>query len=268
VAPATRLHGASLLNRKDIEDKAVLLKDKCGLITGAASGMGRAAASLFASHGARVMCADLDLDGARKTAEAASIVEAHACGLDVSDKAQCQQAVKQTVDRFGRVDFLAHFAGIWDGRNTADIEEEHWDRIIDVNLKGSFLIAQAVEPVMVKQKYGRIVLIGSLTARVGGNVGGPHYAASKGGVAALGRALARRMGAHDITVNIINPGPVESKMTDGWPDETKRMLLAGIPLRRLGKPIDIAGPALFLLSDLSGWMTGETLEVNGGLYFG
>jgi NAD(P)-dependent dehydrogenase (short-subunit alcohol dehydrogenase family) len=252
----------------DIEDDFVLLKNRCGLITGAASGMGAAAALLFASHGARVMCADVDLSGAQETAKAASAVEAHACALDVSNKAQCQDAVKQTVDRFGRIDFLAHFAGIWDGRNTADIEEEHWDRIIDVNLKGSFLISQAVEPVMIKQRYGRIVLVGSLTARVGGNVGGPHYAASKGGVAALGRALARRMGAHDITVNIINPGPVESKMTENWPAETKRMLLAGIPLGRLGKPTDIAGPALFLISELSGWMTGETLEVNGGLYFG
>ena len=108
----------------------MLLKDKCGLITGAASGMGQAAASLFAAHGARIMCADIDLNGAQNTARAASAVEAYACALDVSDKVQCQTAVKQTVDRFGRIDFLAHFAGIWDGRNTADIEEEHWDRKI------------------------------------------------------------------------------------------------------------------------------------------
>jgi NAD(P)-dependent dehydrogenase (short-subunit alcohol dehydrogenase family) len=136
----------------------VLLKDKCGLITGAASGMGQAAASLFAAHGARIMCADIDLNGAQNTARAASAVEAYACALDVSDKVQCQTAVKQTVDRFGRIDFLAHFAGIWDGRNTADIEEEHWDRIIDVNLKGSFLIAQAVEPIMIKRpdRSGRL----------------------------------------------------------------------------------------------------------------
>jgi NAD(P)-dependent dehydrogenase (short-subunit alcohol dehydrogenase family) len=245
----------------------VLLQGKCGLITGAASGMGHAAAILFAAHGARVMCADIDLDGATRAAAAAS-ADADALSLDISDKAQCRTAVADTLERFGRIDFLAHFAGIWDGRNTADIGEDHWDSIIDINLKGSFLIVQAVEPVMIRQNYGRIVLTGSLTARIGGNVGGPHYAASKGGVAALGRAFARRLGKHHITVNIINPGPVESKMTADWPTETKNKLIEGIPLGRMGQPIDIAAPALFLVSDLASWITGETVEVNGGLYFG
>ncbi len=244
----------------------MLLQGKYGLVTGAASGMGRAAAMLFAQHGARVMCADIDLDGAQKTA--AAIAGGVAATLDVARKAQCQAVAEATAERFGRIDFLAHFAGIWDGRNTAEIDEEHWDRIVDVNLKGSFLMAQAVEPIMVRQSYGRIVLVGSLTARVGGNVGGPHYAASKGGVAALGRALARRMGRYGITVNTINPGPVESAMTAGWPAEIKSKLLEGIPLGRLGRPEDIAEAALFLLSDMASWITGETLEVNGGLYFG
>ena len=248
----------------------MLLQGKSGLVTGAASGMGRAAALLFAKEGARVMCADIDETGARETAGmlSANGVESASAVLDVSRKDQCAAIVAKTAARFGRVDFLAHFAGIWDGRNTADIDEESWDRIIDVNLKGSFLIAQAVEPVMVAQGYGRIVLTGSLTARVGGNVGGPHYAASKGGVAALGRALARRMGPRGITVNIINPGPVESAMTAQWPAEVKSKLVEGIPLGRLGNPEDIAGPALFLVSDLARWTTGETIEVNGGLYFG
>jgi 3-oxoacyl-[acyl-carrier protein] reductase len=120
---------------------------------------------------------------------------------------------------------------------------------------------------MVGQNYGRIVLIGSTTARVGGNVGGPHYAASKGGVAALGRALARRMGRNNVTVNTINPGVIETAMTAGWPAATKAKLLDGIPLGRLGTPEDVAGPALFLISELAQWMTGETMEVNGGSYF-
>jgi NAD(P)-dependent dehydrogenase (short-subunit alcohol dehydrogenase family) len=152
-------------------------------------------------------------------------------------------------------------------RNTADIEEEHWDRIVDTNLKGSFLVCQAVAPIMMRQNYGRIVLIGSTTARIGGNVGGPHYAASKGGVAALGRALARRMGRSNVNVNTINPGVVETPMTAGWPPEVKSKVIEGIPLARLGRPMDIAGPALFLVSDLASWITGETLEVNGGFYF-
>lgn len=242
----------------------MLLQGKCGLITGAASGMGYAAARLFASNGARVMCTDIDFDGAKR----AAADPADALGLDVSSKKQCESVVAETKERFGRIDFLAHFAGIWDGRDTRDIDEQLWDRIIDVNLKGSFLIVQAVEPVMIEQNYGRIVLTGSLTARVGGNVGGPHYAASKGGVAALGRAFARRLGKHNITVNIINPGPVETNMMANWAPEIKSKLLEGIPLGRLGQPEDIAAPALFLSSDLACWITGETLEVNGGLYFG
>jgi NAD(P)-dependent dehydrogenase (short-subunit alcohol dehydrogenase family) len=232
--------------------------------------MGRAAAILFAGEGARVMCADLDAGGARQTADtaAASGVDTGSACLDVARKTQCEAVARETLDRFGRIDFLAHFAGVWDGRDTAEIDEAHWDRVVDVNLKGSFLICQAVAPAMTAQRYGRIVLVGSVSARVGGNVGGPHYAASKGGVAALARALARRMGGSGITVNTINPGPVDSAMTAVWAPELKSKLVESIPLGRLGQPADIAAPALFLVSDMASWITGETLEVNGGLYFG
>lgn len=248
----------------------MLLKGKYGIVTGAAGGMGRAAVELFAREGAGIMCADIDGDGAAKAAASVAALSQRAlsAALDVSSKSQCCEVVKATVDAFERIDFLAHFAGIWDGRNTAEIEEEHWDRILDVNLKGSFLVCQAVVPVMIRQNYGRIVLIGSTTARVGGNVGGPHYAASKGGVAALGRALARRMGRHNVIVNTINPGPVETAMIATWPAEIKAKLIEGTPLGRLGEPSDIAAPALFLVSDMASWITGETLEVNGGSYFG
>jgi NAD(P)-dependent dehydrogenase (short-subunit alcohol dehydrogenase family) len=121
---------------------------------------------------------------------------------------------------------------------------------------------------MVRQKYGRMVLIGSIAARVGGSMGGPHYAASKGGVNSLVRAFARRLGQYQIAVNSINPGPVESAMTTGWSAQAKADFVKTIPLGRLGQPADIAGAALFLVSDLASWITGETLDVNGGLYFG
>lgn len=248
----------------------MLIKGKVGIVTGAASGMGRAASGLFAREGAQILCADVNADGAAETAKTVTAAggSAIAATLDIGDRKSCDAAVRQAVDRFGRVDFLANFGGVWDGRNTAEIEEEHWDRIIDINLKGTFLICQAVAPVMIKQQYGRIVLIGSIAARVGGSMGGPHYAASKGGVNSLSRALARRMGQYNVTVNSINPGPVESAMTAGWSPQDKANLIKGIPLGRLGQPIDIASVALFLISDLANWMTGETLEVNGGLYFG
>jgi len=248
----------------------VLIEGRVGIVTGAASGMGRAAAGLFVREGARVVCADINADGAAETARKIQGIggTASAIQLDIADRASCANAVREAVGRYGRLDFLANFGGVWDGRDTAEIDDEHWKFIVDVNLKGSFLICQAVAPVMIEQRYGRIVLIGSIAARVGGAMGGPHYAASKGGVNSLARALARRMGRYQITVNSINPGPVESAMTAGWSSQAKEEMARAIPLGRLGQPLDIASVALFLVSDLSNWMTGETLEVNGGLYFG
>lgn len=245
----------------------MLLAGKSGIITGAASGMGRTASALFAEQGANVVCADVEESGARTVAESVG-GKAIACQLDIADRTSCERAVKTALDRFKRLDFLVNFGGVWDGRNTAEIEDEHWDRVLDVNLKGTFLICQAATPAMIRQKQGRIVLIGSVAARVGGEMGGPHYAASKGGVISLSRALARRLGPSGVTVNTINPGAVESAMTSVWSAEAKTKIAAVTPLGRIGQPIDIARVALFLSSDLSGWITGQTLEVNGGAYFG
>lgn len=245
----------------------MLLQGKSGIITGAARGMGRAASELFTREGAQVVCADVDLAGAQTVAKSLGSM-AIASRLDVSSRDDCAATVKAATDKFGRIDFLVNFGGVWDGRNTAEIDDEHWDRIMDVNLKGAFQICQAVSAIMTKQKQGRMVLIGSVAARVGGEMGGPHYAASKGGVISLARALARRLGPSNVTVNTINPGAVESDMTANWSPEAKARLAQVTPLGRLGQPIDIARVALFLCCDLSGWITGQTLEVNGGAYFG
>lgn len=244
----------------------MLLDEKVGIVTGAASGMGRAASMLFAEQGARVVCADINLDGAREVAaHFGSSGMAHR--LDLADKNSCREVVSGAAKKFDRIDFVANFGGVWDGRNTAEIEEEHWNRVLDVNLKGTFLLCQAVAPVMIRQRYGRIVVIGSIAARVGGEMGGPHYAASKGGVISLARALARRLGPNNVTVNTINPGPVESEMTASWSEQAKSTMAKMTPLGRIGQPVDIARVALFLVSDLSGWMTGQSLDVNGGIYF-
>ncbi len=245
----------------------MLLQGKSGIITGAAGGMGRAASELFAQEGAQVVCCDVNLEGAQAVANKIG-TNAVAVELDLSKRSDCAAAAKTAIDKFGRIDFLANFGGVWDGRNTAEIQDEHWDRIMDVNLKGTFQICQAVAPKMIEQKSGHIVLIGSVAARVGGEMGGPHYAASKGGVISLARALARRLGPTKVTVNTINPGAVESDMTASWSPEAKARLAQVTPLGRLGQPIDIARVALFLVCDLSGWITGQTLEVNGGAYFG
>ena len=193
--------------------------------------------------------------------------EAIACDLDIARKASAYEAVARTVKHFGHIDFLANFAGVWDGRGISEIDEEHWDRVLDVNLKGCFFICQAVAPQMMERRYGRIVLVSSIAARVGGEMGGPHYAASKGGVISLGRALARRLGQFNVTVNTINPGATESAMTAGWSPEVKATMARMTPLGRIATPDDIARVALFLVSDLSGWVTGEAIEVNGGIYY-
>lgn len=245
----------------------MLLQGKSGIITGAARGMGRAACELFVCKGAHVVCADVDRNGAEEVAKSLG-ASAIATSLDISSRESCTAAVKATVDAFGAVDFLVNFGGVWDGRNISEIEDTHWDHVLDVNLKGVFQICQAVTPVMIKQKAGRMVLIGSVAARVGGEMGGPHYAASKGGVISLSRAFARRLGTHNINVNTINPGPVESDMTANWSAEVKAKLTQVTPLGRIGQPVDIARVALFLVSDLSGWVTGQTIEVNGGIFFG
>lgn len=244
----------------------MLIEGKVGIVTGAASGMGRAASHMFAREGARVVCADINANGAAETAKSVGS-QAIATELNIGDRRSCEAVVRQAVDHFGRVDFLANFGGVWDGSNIAEIDEDNWDHILDINLKGSFLICQAAAPVMIKQKFGRIILIGSIAARVGGSMGGPHYAASKGGVNSLARALARRLAQYQVTVNSINPGPVESAMTAGWSAEAKTDFIRMVPLGRLGQPEDIASTALFLISDMASWMTGQTLDVNGGLYF-
>ncbi len=248
----------------------MLLQGKVGIVTGAASGMGREAACLFAREGARVVCADRDVGGAEKAAASAADAGAEAVGLevDVAAQASTRRVADETRRRFGRIDFLVNCAGVWDPAGIDEIDEERWARVLDVNLKGSFFMCQAVTPVMVEQRYGRIVLVGSIAARLGGEMGGPHYAASKGGVISLGRALARRLGKYNINVNTIDPGAMETAMTTSWPVEVKSMMARATPAGRIGTPLDMARVAAFLVSEYAEWVNGQTIEVNGGYYFG
>jgi NAD(P)-dependent dehydrogenase (short-subunit alcohol dehydrogenase family) len=248
----------------------VLLKEKVGIVTGAASGMGREAVMLFAEEGARVVCADRDLAGAQKAARQASDSgpDSLALEVDIVTQASTRRVAEETIRRFGRIDFLVNYAGVWDPAGIDEIDDARWDRILDVNLKGTFFMCQAVAPAMIAQRYGRIVLVGSIAARLGGEMGGPHYAASKGGVISLGRSLARRLGKHHINVNTINPGATDTPMTSTWSLEVKAMMAKATPTGRIGTPIDMARVAAFLVSDYAEWVSGQTIEVNGGYYFG
>ncbi|MEI3774992.1 SDR family NAD(P)-dependent oxidoreductase [Pectobacterium brasiliense] len=246
----------------------MLLKNKVAVITGAASprGLGFATAKLFAENGAHVVIIDLDETASEKAA--ASLGDKH-LGLkaNVSDEQQVHAAIEQIIAKFGRIDILVNNAGITQPIKTLDIKRDNYDAVLDVSLRGTLLMSQAVIPVMRAQNKGSIVCISSVSAQRGGGIfGGPHYSAAKAGVLGLAKAMAREFGPDNIRVNAITPGLIQTDITAGkLTDEMKTSILAGIPLNRLGDAIDIAQAALFLASDLSSYSTGITLDVNGGM---
>jgi NAD(P)-dependent dehydrogenase (short-subunit alcohol dehydrogenase family) len=250
----------------------MLLKDKVAVITGAAgpNGLGFATARLMAQHGARV--AVLDLAAAEPAAAAARLGDdplgAH-LGLvaDVTDKASCDAAIAAVLEAFGRIDVLVNNAGITQPRKTVDITNADYDAVLDVSLRGTLLMSQAVIPAMQRQRGGSIVCISSVSAQRGGGIlGGPHYSAAKGGVLGLARAMARELGGDSIRVNSITPGLIQTDIQKGKLSEARKAEIAkDSPLGRLGVPGDVAGACVFLASDLSGYCTGITLDVNGGM---
>ncbi len=246
----------------------MLLKDKIAVITGGAGprGLGFATARMMAAQGATV--AILDLAGADPSAAAAVLGDGH-LGLvaDVTDKAACDAAIGTVLGAFGRVDVLVNNAGITQPRKTTDITQADYDAVLDVSLRGTLNMSQAVIPAMQKQQQGSIVCISSVSAqRGGGIVGGPHYSAAKAGILGLARAMARELGSDAIRVNCVTPGLIDTDITKGkLNDEQKAEFAQIVPLGRLGAAKDIAGACVFLASDLSAYCTGITLDVNGGM---
>ncbi len=246
----------------------MLLQGRTAVISGAAGlrGIGYATAALFAAQGARV--AILDLDASAATAAAGSLGPDH-CGLvcDVTDKAACERAVADVLARLGQIDVLVNNAGVTQAIKVADIGTDDWDRIQGVNLRGVLLLSQAVLPHMRARKQGSIACISSVSAQRGGGIlGGAHYSAAKAGVLGLAKAMAREVGADGIRVNCVTPGLIDTDIIAGKLDDEQRAKVAAeIPLGRLGKPQDVAGAFLFLASDLSSYLTGAVIDVNGGL---
>ena len=245
----------------------MLLKDKVAVITGAASvrGLGFATAKLYAGQGAKVVIIDLDAEASR--AAAAKLGEEH-LGLAANvSELQVNAAIEQVLGKYGRIDILVNNAGITQPIKLMDIKRENYDAVLDVSLRGTLLMSQAVIPTMRAQQSGSIVCISSVSAQRGGGIfGGPHYSAAKAGVLGLAKAMARELGPDNVRVNCITPGLIQTDITAGkLSDEMKTAILAGIPLNRLGDAQDIAHAALFLGSDLSSYSTGITLDVNGGM---
>ncbi|HHC1581348.1 TPA: glucose 1-dehydrogenase [Klebsiella pneumoniae] len=248
--------------------ETTLLKDKVAIITGAASarGLGFATAKLFAENGAKVVI--IDLNGEASKTAAAALGEGHlGLAANVADEVQVQAAIEQILAKYGRVDVLVNNAGITQPLKLMDIKRANYDTVLDVSLRGTLLMSQAVIPTMRAQKSGSIVCISSVSAQRGGGIfGGPHYSAAKAGVLGLARAMARELGPDNVRVNCITPGLIQTDITAGkLTDDMTANILAGIPMNRLGDAIDIARAALFLGSDLSSYSTGITLDVNGGM---
>jgi NAD(P)-dependent dehydrogenase (short-subunit alcohol dehydrogenase family) len=254
----------------------MLLHNKVCVIAGAASprGIGYAAAQLFAEHGAKLVVLDIAMTDAIVAGLSAAIRQTHLdfddadlCGIvcDMTSLADCKRAIADVVARFGTIDCLVNCAGIVRGKPLLSIEAPEYELVLDVNLKGAFNLCQSVLPVLVAQGSGSIVNLSSSAAqRGGGLVGGAHYAASKGGVIGLTRTIAREFGPQGIRANIVCPAMIETAMLDGVTDAQRHGIVATIPLQRTGTPREAAGACLFLASDLSGFVTGATLDVNGG----
>ena len=246
----------------------MLLKDKVAVVTGGAgpNGLGFATARMMAAQGATIII--LDLAQANPAAAAARLGAQH-MGLvaDVTDKASCDAAVAAVLEAKGRIDILVNNAGITQPRKTLDITPQDYDAVLDVSLRGTLVASQAVIPTMLAQKRGAIVCISSVSAQRGGGIlGGPHYSAAKAGVLGLARAMAREYGGAGIRVNCVTPGLIATDINKGLiPEDKRQAILDGIPLGYIGAPDDVAGCVVFLASDLSGYCTGITLDVNGGM---
>lgn len=240
---------------------------KVAIITGGGRGIGRATGLALAAVGINIVVSDIDLPMAQETARliAAKGVGSLPIQVDVSERASVSEMIGQTLAHFGTIDILVNNAGICPLRPFEETTEDEWHRVLDVNLKGPFLCCQAVVATMRQHRRGRIVNIVSLAGKSGGMLIGAHYAAAKGGLIALTFYLARQYARYGITVNGIAPATVATDMTSDWPAQAKQQLVASIPLGRLGTPDDVAAAVVFLASDAASFITGEILDVNGGL---
>jgi len=246
----------------------VLLKDKVAVISGAASprGIGMATARLFAEHGAKVAILDLD-QGASERA-AAALGDGHKGFIcDVTKKHATRRAADAVLEAFGQVDVLVNNAGVTEPVKIMEIEAENYDFVLDVNLRGTLYLSQAFIPHMRQQKRGSIACMSSVSAQRGGGIfGGPHYSAAKAGVLGLAKAMARELGPDGIRVNSVTPGLIQTDITgDKLTDTMRTEIIKGIPLSRLGDARDVAGAFLFLAADISSYITGATIDVNGGM---
>jgi len=244
------------------------LKDRVALITGAGSGVGEATALLFSGEGASVVLADIQSEKVDGVAQKIRKMGGKSLSrrMDVRIRTEIDETVRQAVDEFGRLDILINNAGLNIAATARKTTEEMWNRLIDVNLRGAFLCAQAVFETMSQRKYGRIVNTASIWTE--GHVGQAAYSAAKAGVIGLTKTLALEYAKYNITVNCISPGTVETPMISNVPAEMREEFLKGIPLGSFACPRDIARVHLFLSSEEASYITGAVIPVDGGASVG
>ena len=244
-----------------------LLEGKTALITGAARGIGKAIALKFAQEGANIAFTDLVIDenGKATEAEIAALgVKAKGYASNAADFAQTEEVVGQIHKDFGSIDILVNNAGITKDGLMLRMSEQQWDAVINVNLKSAFNFIHAVLPIMMRQRSGSIINMASVVG-VHGNAGQANYASSKAGLIALSESIAQEVGSRGIRANAIAPGFIETAMTAALPDDVRAEWTKKIPLRRGGKVEDIANVATFLASDMSSYVSGQVIQVDGGM---
>ena len=243
-----------------------MLTGKIAVVTGAARGIGQAIATNLAARGADIVLCDIKAEWLTETADKVEAIgsKAFCVELDVSNAASVQEVFNKIAEETGRIDILVNNAGITRDGLLMRMSEEDWDAVLTVNLKGTFACTKAVSRIMMKQRSGSIINIASIIGLMG-NAGQANYAASKGGVISFTKSIAKELSSRNIRVNAVAPGFIASKMTDALSEEVKGKMLEAIPLARFGEPEDVANVVSFLAGDESAYITGEVINISGGM---
>ncbi len=242
------------------------LKDRTAVVTGGARGIGKSIALLFAQEGADIVVCDVNIAEAQKTSSEIEALgrKSMALEMDVTNFAKVEEGINKILDKFGKVDILVNNAGITKDNLLLRMSDTEWDAVLGVNLKGAFNCTKAASKVMIKQRRGKIVNIASIIGIIG-NPGQANYSASKAGIIALTKTAAKELASRNINVNAVAPGFIQTDMTAKLPEEVKKKMLEAIPLAKLGTPEDVANVCLFLASDESSYITGQTITIDGGM---